>query len=632
MSNTTTTSAAASTSAAGGLPQLPGSFKIVGVILAVLSGLLIGSSFVFKKKGLLRSQAGGVAGEGVAYLKSPMWWTGMTMMILGEFCNFAAYAFVPAVIVTPLGALSVVICAVLSSIFLNEKLSFFGWIGCGLSIVGSVIIALNGPTEQSVGQISEFKKLFLAPGFLVWTGVLIVASIVIIIFFIPKYGKTSMLWCIFVCSMIGGLSVSTTTGLGGAIVTSIFQHDNQFKNYFIYILIVFVIITLLTEVYYLNMALALFNTVMVTPTYYVIFTFFTLVTSVVLFQGLHSTVVELITVVMGFLVICAGIIILQMSKVDPTKLKTLDRRSTMLLQASRSMTEHAEKSITGMEDPGMDALRGTFGAVGSIIRARSARRMSQSSRGTALSNARQGLPRHQLYDPPVRQPGTMSGVSEGSELPIPKDGLSPSIYSTGPPRTPTIKFTDQDLAHYYRGPGEPGEARHERLAAHGWSHGEPSSRHHSMITTTTATTDMTDTTATTAGSGTLYASPSLLPGNLPSSAPPRDHTFYNPSREDPFAGSPSTAAVGGNFAHSHTYSYDDEPPRGSFPQRSPRKYPKAASHGGDDDDDKEESVSLVRNPLEEDSRESELESESEMDFEPPPNGGIRLLSSSTTRI
>ena len=38
---------------------------------AIASGVLIGSSFVFKKRGLLRSQAGGaVAGEGVAYLKS----------------------------------------------------------------------------------------------------------------------------------------------------------------------------------------------------------------------------------------------------------------------------------------------------------------------------------------------------------------------------------------------------------------------------------------------------------------------------------------------------------------------------------------------------------------------------------
>ena len=47
------------------------SLQVVGIILAIVSGLLIGSSFVFKKKGLLRSQAdGAVAGEGVAYLKS----------------------------------------------------------------------------------------------------------------------------------------------------------------------------------------------------------------------------------------------------------------------------------------------------------------------------------------------------------------------------------------------------------------------------------------------------------------------------------------------------------------------------------------------------------------------------------
>jgi len=36
---------------------------------------------------------------------------------------------------TPLGALSVVISAVLSSIFLKEKLTFFGWLGCALCVV-----------------------------------------------------------------------------------------------------------------------------------------------------------------------------------------------------------------------------------------------------------------------------------------------------------------------------------------------------------------------------------------------------------------------------------------------------------------------------------------------------------------
>lgn len=35
-----------------------------------------------------------------------------------------------------------------------------------------------------------------------------------------------MLWYIMVCSMIGGISVSVTTGLGSAIVTTA-QGDNQ---------------------------------------------------------------------------------------------------------------------------------------------------------------------------------------------------------------------------------------------------------------------------------------------------------------------------------------------------------------------------------------------------------------------
>ena len=37
----------------------------------------------------------------------PLWWAGMLTMIVGEAANFAAYAFAPAILVTPLGALSI---------------------------------------------------------------------------------------------------------------------------------------------------------------------------------------------------------------------------------------------------------------------------------------------------------------------------------------------------------------------------------------------------------------------------------------------------------------------------------------------------------------------------------------------
>ncbi|KIY47907.1 DUF803-domain-containing protein, partial [Fistulina hepatica ATCC 64428] len=458
----TASASASSTSAASGTISVGSNLKVVGIILAVVSGLLIGSSFVFKKKGLLRAQAGHTAGEGVAYLKSVLWWLGMTMMIMGELCNFAAYAFIEALIVTPLGALSVVVCAILSSIFLKEKLSFFGWMGCALCILGSIIIALNGPSENSVGNIRKFQKLFLAPGFLAYGGVLIASALSIIFYFGPRYGKKHMLWYIMVCSMIGGISVSVTTGLGAAIVLTA-QGQNQFDYWFIYFLAVFVITTLVTEVYYLNVALALFNTV--TPTYYVIFTFFSMVTSVILYQGLSATVSQIITVVLAFIVICLGITILQMSKVDPEHFKKLDRRSTMLLQAARHQTERAEeKEIEGIEEPGIDALRGSFGTIGSIIRARSVRTMSQSSRGSSLPRTSSvaasydawvgssskahlqaarvgtfgGMTRHQLYDAPVPS----APEPNGDQTPL-------AGSSTFTSKRPTIKFDTEDVVHQY---------------------------------------------------------------------------------------------------------------------------------------------------------------------------------------
>ncbi|KAJ1304945.1 hypothetical protein OPQ81_006078 [Rhizoctonia solani] len=447
-SATSSASASATTTGVSANLTMPPQFKVVGIILAVVSGLLIGSSFVFKKKGLIQSQAGHEAGEGVAYLKSGLWWTGMIMMILGEICNFAAYAFVEAIVVTPLGALSVVICAILSSFFLNEKLTFFGWVGCFLCIVGSVIIALNGPKEETIGQIREFEKLFVSVGFLVYGGVVIAASIIIIFFVAPKWGKQNMIWYILVCSLIGGLSVSCTQGLGSSIVTSI-RGDNQFTYWFIYFLLVFVIITLLTEVYYLNVALALFNTAMVTPTYYVIFTFCTLLTSVILYQGFNATPIAIITVVMGFLVICAGITILQMSKVDPSSLSGLDRKSTILLAANRPTSDVEKGDTTALEEPGIDALRGSFGAIGSIVRARSV----ASSRGTIRSRRAAhghsrddssslveripsvgGMKRHQLYDNPVP--------------PLPEDAAERISMYAGvqpPKKSTTIQFREADL-------------------------------------------------------------------------------------------------------------------------------------------------------------------------------------------
>ncbi|GAA5873020.1 hypothetical protein JCM16303_006916 [Sporobolomyces ruberrimus] len=471
-------SAAASSAAANGSTS-PASYKVIGVLLAVGSGIFIGGSFVLKKKGLLAAQAksGKAAGEGLPYLKSWMWWLGMSLMVVGELLNLVAYSFVDAILVTPLGAISVVVSNVLSHFFLNERLTTFGWLGSALCILGAVVIALNGPQEQAASTIKEFQKLFLSPGFLVWASLAIVGSLGLIFFVAPKYGKSHMLVYISICSLLGGLSVACTSGLGASILTSI-RGDNQVKHWFFWFLLGFVAITLVSEIIYLNKALALFNTAMVTPTYFVLFTSATLITSIILSKGFHIPATDIVTVVLGFLVICVGITLLQLSKIDPNEIKSavLDRRSTVLLSASRAeASQHdgldAREKGLDFEDPGIDTLRGTAGALGSIHRAISMRRgMSRASsradsgfdpndvmrrrNGAGVRNGAPGalgsgpqemgmttLTKHQLYDEPMPY-DAQDKISLHSGQPSP--GLLPN-----PPRSATLKFAPEDRVHHY---------------------------------------------------------------------------------------------------------------------------------------------------------------------------------------
>ncbi|KAI4123508.1 MAG: hypothetical protein LQ338_005232 [Usnochroma carphineum] len=352
----------------------PPVYKAVGLTLAVASGVFIGSSFVLKKTGLLKANVKykEEAGEGYGYLKNAFWWTGMTLMIIGEICNFVAYSFVDAILVTPLGALSVVICTVLSAIFLKERLSFVGKIGCFMCIVGSVVIVLNAPDQSAVANIQDMQRFVIAPGFLSYAGVIIVGCVFIALWVGPRYGKKSMLVYLSICSLIGGLSVVATQGLGSAVVAQI-RGESQFTHWFLYVLFVFVIVTLLTEIVYLNKALNIFNAALVTPTYYVFFTSSTIVTSAVLFRGFAGSVKSIITVVLGFLQICAGVVLLQLSK------SSKDVPDAAVFNGDLDQVRTVAEQEEPESEPKADAIRGTAAII---------RRMSMSRQKMEAEEAR----------------------------------------------------------------------------------------------------------------------------------------------------------------------------------------------------------------------------------------------------
>ncbi|TKX20068.1 magnesium transporter NIPA-like protein 3 [Elsinoe australis] len=348
----------------------PPVYKVIGIILAIASGLFIGVSFVVKKVGLLQANKkyNEEAGEGYGYLKNWMWWTGMSLMIFGEVFNFVAYAFVDAILVTPLGALSVVVTTILSAIFLKERLSFVGKIGCFLCIVGSVIIVLNAPEQSAVSRIQDMQRYVISPGFLTYAGIIIVGSIFTAFWVGPRYGKKSMLVYLSICSWVGGLSVVATQGLGAAIITQI-GGEAQFNQWFLYVLLVFVIATLLTEIIYLNKALNLFNAALVTPTYYVYFTSATIITSAILFRGFKGTAFTISTVIMGFLVICSGVVLLQLAK------SSKDVPDTAIFKGDLDQV----RTIAEQEEPEYEPRADTIRGSGALLRVISQRRTQREA-------------------------------------------------------------------------------------------------------------------------------------------------------------------------------------------------------------------------------------------------------------
>ncbi|XP_010851272.1 PREDICTED: magnesium transporter NIPA2 [Bison bison bison] len=289
----------------------------IGLGLAMSSSIFIGGSFILKKKGLLRLARKGStrAGQGGhAYLKEWLWWAGLLSMGAGEVANFAAYAFAPATLVTPLGALSVLVSAILSSYFLNERLNLHGKIGCLLSILGSTVMVIHAPKEEEIETLNEMSHKLGDPGFVVFATLVVIVSLILIFVVGPRHGQTNILVYITICSVIGAVSVSCAKGLGIAI-KELFAGKPVLQHPLTWILLLSLIVCVSTQINYLNRALDIFNTSIVTPIYYVFFTTSVITCSAILFKEWQDMPVDdVIGTLSGFFTIIVGIFLLHAFK------------------------------------------------------------------------------------------------------------------------------------------------------------------------------------------------------------------------------------------------------------------------------------------------------------------------------
>ncbi|CAI0437640.1 unnamed protein product, partial [Linum tenue] len=262
-------------------------------------------------------------------------------VILGEVANFAAYAFAPAILVTPLGALSIIFryvqrknpfwlpfpvkelgcdgnhnfcSAVLAHFILKEKLHIFGVLGCVLCVVGSTTIVLHAPQERNIVSVREVWHLATEPGFLVYAALAVIAVSALIFYAVPRYGQTHLIVYVGICSLMGSLTVMSVKAVSIALKLS-FSGMNQFVYFQTWIFTIIVITCCLLQINYLNKALDTFNTAVISPVYYVMFTSFTILASMIMFKDWDSqNASQIATELCGFITILSGTFLLHRTK------------------------------------------------------------------------------------------------------------------------------------------------------------------------------------------------------------------------------------------------------------------------------------------------------------------------------
>ncbi|ORY35987.1 DUF803-domain-containing protein [Rhizoclosmatium globosum] len=298
--------------------------SVVGISLALISNAFIGASVVFRKRGLLDIAAQGhdVTTGSTAYLRNSFWWAGMILLAIGELSNFGAYAFSPAILVTPLGTLSVVISTILSNYVLQEKLNFLGKTGCALCIIGVIMIVTHAPTAQATDTIPDFAANIINPVFLVYTFIAACLILWLIYYAEPKFGKQTPFVYIAMSSTGGAYLVLSAQGVGSSIVTSArnWNTANQFLQWPMYPLIVFMILTVVFQIHYLNKALAVYSTAIVYPIHYVCFTGMTMVSTAFLFREFPVSSIDAGgSIIEGFIILAIGVVLLYKSQFDLTQ-------------------------------------------------------------------------------------------------------------------------------------------------------------------------------------------------------------------------------------------------------------------------------------------------------------------------
>ncbi|KAJ7884705.1 hypothetical protein B0H13DRAFT_2537123 [Mycena leptocephala] len=215
--------------------------------------------------------------------------------------NFGTYRFAPPIMVTPLGALSVIVAAVFTSFLLNERL---GHLGHRIKNWKPSRSFSNTPSSQVrptvAPSLPTFQVIDASPflGFLFYFFTVLIFSLITAYDVAPRHGRTNPLVYISIASLVGGVSDMFVKGLSIALKLPL-SDENQSST---------------------RRHTCSSSSRAVNPIYYVGFCTTTMVASLILFKGFNTTSASnTVSLLSEFTVTFLGVHILNLAMLDESE-------------------------------------------------------------------------------------------------------------------------------------------------------------------------------------------------------------------------------------------------------------------------------------------------------------------------
>ncbi|KIW48628.1 uncharacterized protein PV06_01198 [Exophiala oligosperma] len=239
-----------------------------------------------------------------SYLRSPVWWFGLVLMIVGEIGNFLAYGFAPASIVSPLGVVALISNCLIAPLMLKERFRKRDFFGVLVAVAGAVVVVLSARSSEEKFGPGGLWKTAKRWEFLVYV-IITILLIVVLMYSEPRYGRRTILVDLGLVGLFGGYTALSTKGVSSLLSTSLWK---TFAYPIFYVLVVILVLSALMQIRYLNRALQNYDSTQVIPTQFVLFTLSVIIGSAVLYRDFeHTTTQQAAKFVIGCLLTFFGV-------------------------------------------------------------------------------------------------------------------------------------------------------------------------------------------------------------------------------------------------------------------------------------------------------------------------------------